>query len=574
MTAHRPALLAFVVAAAIYTGTVAAAQDRLPPGSEPILGAALRAARAQAPATQNTTSSGRPMTLAEATELALARNLDIAVERWNAPAIDLQLAGVKASYLPSINALFGAQHQTATPVTLLTGGLSVLTTTGTFNGWVSQNVPWGGGTASLVWNNNRVGTNNLFYNFNPAYNSTLTAQYVQPLLRGFHTDAVRQQLLVTKTNRAISDLQLKATVANTLTASRNAYWDLVFAVDSIDAAAKAVELARQLVEDNQKRVNAGTMTELDLISARAQEATSQHQLVAAEGNRRTAELALKRLLVGGADDPLWRDTLMPVDRPAVVDQAVDVEGAVRRALAERTDVAQAREQVAMNQATYEYLRDQTKAQADLVGTYALAGIGGTQVVRSGDVAAAFNAPVVATIPGSYGGAFTSLVGMDYPTWGIALNVTYPLGFSAARADAARAKVQIDQVQTQVHRIEVSVVTDVTNAAIAVRNNIDNVQTAIVARELAEQRLDAEQKRFAAGISTNYQIVQAQKDLSDARNAELQAQVSYRKSLVEFDRVQQTTLQSSGVTIVPAAATAPSAGSGRPANPAPSGAFIP
>jgi outer membrane protein TolC len=168
---------------------------------------------------------------------------------------------------------------------------------------------------------------------------------------------------------------------------------------------------------------------------------------------------------------------------------------------------------------------------------------------------------------------TSLLGFNYPTWGIAVTVNYPVGQSAARADAARAKLQIGQVETELHRIEVGVVTDVTNAAVNVRNNVDNVQTAITARELAEQQLDAEQKRFAAGISTNFQVVQAQKDLTDARNAELQAQVSYRKSLVEFDRVQQTTLQAAGVTLVSPSIGLPAVGSGRAASAAPSGAFI-
>src|SRR5262249_20641102 len=206
----------------------------------------------------------------------------------------------------------------AVPSTLLAGGTSVLTTTSTFNESLTQNVPWGGGATNVAWNSNRVGTNNVFYNFNPAYNSTFTAQYTQPLLRGFHIDAVRQHLIVPKRNRSISDLQLKATVANTLTSVRNAYWDLVFAADSIAAANKAVDLAHQLVEENQKRMNYGTMTELDLISARAQEATARHQLVAAEGNRRTAEVALKRLLVSGLDDALWQATLVPGDRPARV----------------------------------------------------------------------------------------------------------------------------------------------------------------------------------------------------------------------------------------------------------------
>jgi outer membrane protein TolC len=452
-----------------------------------------------AAAQTGTGGTNRPLTLAQATELALAHNLDIAVERVNVPAADLQIAAIKAAYRPSLSGLFGDLHQTSVPVTLLNGGPKVEANTATFNASVTENMPWGGGAGSAAWNNNRVGTNSVFYNYNPAFNSSLTFQYTQPLLRGFHTDAVRQQLVVTKANRAISDLQLKATVANTLSSVRNAYWDLVFAVDSIDAARQAVDLASALVDENQKRVAAGTMTELDLVSARSQEATAKHQLVAAEGNRRTAEVTLKRLLVGGADDPLWRAILTPVDRPAPSNEPVDVDSAVRRALAERTDLAEAREQVTANEASYKYLVDQSRPQADLVGTYSIAGLGGTRLVRAGDSTLPFNAPIIGTDPGAYGSAVNSLLGFNYPTWGIALTLNYPLGQSAARADAARARLQIGQVETELRRLQVSVVSDVTNAAVNVRNNVDNVQTAITARELAEQRLDAEQKRFAAGM---------------------------------------------------------------------------
>lgn len=516
----------------------------------------------------------RPLTLAEAGDLALQHNLDIAVERVNASALDLQIAGVKASYLPTVSSLFGEQHQTDVPVTLLTGGEQVFSHTGTFNGAVTENVPWGGGSASVVWNNNRVFTNSFFYNYNPAFNTSLTAQYTQPLLRGFHTDAIRHELVVTKTNRDISDLQLKATIANTLSSVRNAYWDLVFATDSIDVAQKSVDLAHQLVGEDEKRVAYGTMTELDLVSARSQEATARHQLVEAEGNRRIAELALKRLLVGGPDDPLWQADLQPGDRPGLTDQAIDVEAAIRRALDGRTDLAQARKQIAANKATYDYLKDQTRPQADLVGTYALAGIGGTELLRTPDITSAFTSPPIGTIPGSYGGALSALAGRDFPTWGIAVNVSYPLGFSAARAEAARAGVQVSRAETELRRMQIAVVTDVTNAAIGVRNNVDAVRTAVTARELAEQTLAAEQKKFEAGMSTNYFVVQAQKDLADARNAELQAQVNYRKSLVEFDRVQQTTLQSAGVTIVAPVLTPLASGSGRTAAAAPSGTLIP
>jgi outer membrane protein len=263
----------------------------------------------------------------------------------------------------------------------------------------------------------------------------------------------------------------------------------------------------------------------------------------------------------------------PTDRPDDSPREIDLDRAVRRALEERTDLAQAKQQLTANDATLRYLLDQTRPQVDLVGSYALAGLGGTRIVRSGNDI--INSPIVGTIPGAYGTALGSLLGFDYPTWGVALNVTYPIGYSAARAEAARAEIQVSQAGAQARHLEVQVITDITNAAIAVRNAFDEIEPAKQASDLAEQRLDAEQKKFSVGMSTNYLVVQAQKDLADARNALLRAEINYQKSLVDFDRAQQTTLQAAGVTIVSTAGLLPpSVGSGRPVVSAPSGAFIP
>ena len=231
------------------------------------------------------------LTLDQAVRLALEKNLDIAVQRLNPQLFDFSLAGVRSAYLPTVTSLIGDQHQTSVPITLLTGGQQVTTTTGTVNAQVAQNLPRGGGNLSVTWNNNRVFSNSFFYNYNPAFNATLIAQYTQPLLRGLRSDATRQQLAVTKVNRSMSDLQLRSTITNTVTSVRNAYWDLVLAVESINVARTSLDLSHQLVEENQKRVQAGAMTRLDLVTATSQEATDRHTLVLAEGSRRTAEVA-------------------------------------------------------------------------------------------------------------------------------------------------------------------------------------------------------------------------------------------------------------------------------------------
>ena len=130
-----------------------------------------------------------------------------------------------------------------------------------------------------------------------------------------------------------------------------------------------------------------------------------------------------------------------------------------------------------------------------------------------------------------------------------MNISYPLGVSSQEASVARARVQLNQVQAQLKQIELQVATDVTNAAITVQSDVERVQAAQAARELAQKTLEAEQSKFEVGMSTNYNVIQTQRDLATAQNNELQAILNYRKALVELERLQQTTLQNLNITVL-------------------------
>jgi hypothetical protein len=213
-----------------------------------------------------------------------------------------------------------------------------------------------------------------------------------------------------------------------------------------------------------------------------------------------------------------------------------VGAAILRAQTTRTDVLQAKKNVAVNDITMKFLSDQTKPQADLVGRYAVAGLGGTHYITSGS---GINAVVTGVVPGGYSDALSTLLKRNFPTWSFTVNFSYPLGMSAQEAAIARAKIQENQVDAQLRQIDLQVATDVSNAGVNVQNGAERVQAAQAASELAKQQLDAENSKFNVGMSTNYNIVQAQRDLATAQNNELQAVLAYRKALVEFDRVQQT-----------------------------------
>lgn len=495
-------------------------------------------AQAQAQVAQPSAPTGPVMRLSidDAVKRGLERNLDLNVERLNPQLVDLQIAGVLASYQPTLTSLFSNTSAVRLPTSQLQGiGTSIEANTQRWNSGLAQNVRWTGGSYSVTFSNSRDTTTDGSALRNPAYASTISGQYTQPLLRGFRIDSTRTSLLTTRISRETADINLRATIVNTEASIRNAYWDLVYAVQAVEAARRSLDLATRLVEDNRLRVEVGTMAPIDVVQAEAEQATRRQALVQAEANRRTAELAFKRLVVGGTEDELWRATIEPTDRPPLVIEPIDVEAALRSALENRTDLATARKTLESNDISMRNLSNQALPALDIVTNLSLLGRGGTELVR----ASGFGGTVQRTIPGSYWDVFRNIRRFDAPTWSVQVNLSYPIGRSAADANLARARLQLQQTQAQIKQIELQIATDIASAALAVRNSQEAVQAAQASRELAERRLEAEQSKFDVGMSTNYLVVQAQRDLADAQNSELRALLNYRKALVDFQRVQIT-----------------------------------
>ena len=484
------------------------------------------------------------LTLDEAIQRALDRNLDIAVERINPQVLDLALAEREAFYRPTFGFNVDTSSRTNPSATQLDGGVVTETDTSNFDLSLNQPVKFGGGTLSVGFDNNRQASNNAFASFNPSFRSIFVSQYSQPLLRGFRVDNNRTQIQVTQINRDISDIDLRQTITNTVADVENAYWELLYAGASVDVQQQALDLAEQLVRDNRARVEIGTLAPIDVVQSQSEAASRRQALAQAKQTRRTAELALKRLIVGGTQDELWDASLDPIDSPQLSRPPIDLERAVRNALGQRTDLSRAERQQAINEINVRNLRNNTLPGLDLVGTFQLQGQGGDLLVRSG-----LGGAPDSVIPGGYVDALNQISDASFPVWSVAMQLSYPIGTSSAKVALERARLQVRQTSAHLRQLELTVATEVTNAALQIESVEERIAAATAARELAEQQLDAEESKFDVGMSTNFFVVQAQRDLATARDSELRAILDYQKALVEFDRLQQTSLSRGGIAIV-------------------------
>ncbi len=498
--------------------------------------AGLEAARGTAAQETPGTTASVPLTLEDAVRRAMDNNLEIAVERLNPQTFDFTLASLRANYKPVSASAFGRRDNVRPPTNLLNPGSPNVSTL-TYNTGITQNLWWGGGNMALTFNNSKiVSPTDRLASFDPQFNSSYLFSYTQPLLRGFKIDQTRQQMATTVINRDNAELNLAARTTNTLAQVRAAYWDYVYSIQAVEVGRQSLALASKLLSDNKIRVEVGTMAPMDVVQAEAEEATRQQALTTATATMRTSELALKRLIVSGTNDPLWSQRIEPTDRPDYEAAQIDLEGAVRAALKQRTDLQIARNNFETNNVLLKSQRDQTLPDVDAIIAYGASGLGGTQYEFSGSGLDRIRQGIA--VHGGYNDALRTLFNRDYPNWQFAVNVNYPIGGNAAEAQAARTRLLIQQNQAQIRATELTVATEVSNAALQVTNSIEALAAARAARDLSQRRLDAEMSRFEVGMSNNYQVVQSQRDLREAQNSELRALLNYRKALVEFDRVQQ------------------------------------
>jgi outer membrane protein TolC len=503
---------------------------------------AMQQVQAQAPAGTPFTTPGPKVDLSidEAVQRGSEKNIDIAVARITPRLTDFTLIGLEANYKVNLTSAAANTRTTDLP-RVTTQGISTPTSSMREN-WsagITQNLWKGGGNYSVAWTNSRLDAQSTVNLRNPQWQSGLTANLTQPLLRGFRIDATRAALQTNRISQTNDEISLQATTISTQANVRNAYWDLVYSVQAVEAAQNSFELASRLVKDNQARVEIGTLAPIDIVTAQAEEATRRQALVQAQATQRTAELALKRLIVSGTDDPLWTSSLNPTDRPPSTPEPINLEAAVTRALAERTDLQQSKNNLRISDINLRNQVDLTRPQLNVTAAYGLAGLGGPFLQRTGAVDPITGLGGTTTIiPSGYLDALRNITGLDAPTWSVGLTFAYPLGVSSQEANVARSRLSLEQSQANLKALELQIATDVTNAALTVQSSLESVQASAVARELSQKRLEAAQSKFEVGMATNYEVVQAQRDFVDARNNELRANLNYRKALVTFD-VSQT-----------------------------------
>jgi outer membrane protein TolC len=494
------------------------------------------AAQQPAPVAQPPAGNVVRLSQDEAVKLGLEHNLGLSAEQLNPQIQTYAVAGARAAYAPTLLSSASKSSSTNPPGNFLTGSGSTLTNEGfRTSAGLQQLMPWGGGRYTLAWDGSRRTTSDESSRFNPQIDANLDFSATQPLLRNFWIDSTRQSILLSQTRQQIADLQLREAVTQTSRQVRIAYFNLVNAIARRTVDQQSLDLAKQQLQNNKRKVEVGTLAPIDIVEAEAEVARNEEAVIVAEGNMRAAEDALRTLIMDPSQADFWTVRLEPSEQPTLSAQPINVDQAISNALANRIDIAQVRKQIEETDINTRFLKNQKLPGIDLTVNYGVVGTAGTQ--REFDFSSGIIPPPFTESQRSFADALRDVFGNEFRTWSFAVNFSYPLGTSSADAALAQTRLQRQQQNTTLREMEMLIVASVRDAARNVETALQRVTSTSKARQLAEQRLQAEEKRLAVGLSDTFRSVQAQRDLAFARTSELNAIIAYNRALIDFEAVQ-------------------------------------
>jgi HAE1 family hydrophobic/amphiphilic exporter-1 len=509
------------------------------------------------------------LTLRDAMSMALENNRDIEVERLNVQMNEFDLRASQGFYDPNLStSLYYDRSLIPATSIFASGKTDNVIGSATF----TQRTPWQGSSVTGVFNNNRATTDNPFVALNPQYTTNLSFTFTQPVLRNRSIDSGRRQIKIAKKRLDISDSQFRQRAIEIIAQVQRAYWDLVFARRDQEIKRESVELAETQLEHNERLVDAGTLAKSDIISARVELERRKDEAEAAVEAIQRAENGLKALITQAGAGEIWESELIPVEQPQIeLSASLPLEDALRLAAQNRPEMEQYRLRGELNKIDAEYQRNQTKPQVDFFVTYGSVGLAGplratenpinasNEILygRINQLSALAGLPPLpgantgatpGSLIGGYGQSLANLFKNDFRSWRVGLNINLPLRNRTAEANFGRALAEGKQIEAQRQKAEQLVEVEVRNALQAVETARKRVDAAKNSRANAELQYQSEQRKFDAGQSTNFFVLDRQNALSSARGRELRALTDYTKAVAELQRALSTTLSSNNVEV--------------------------
>lgn len=403
-----------------------------------------------------------------------------------------------------------------------------------------------GMSAQLTYVSQRVKASSFFFSLNPYTSGDLDFQVTQNLLQGFGAAVNGRNIRVQKNNAKVTDLQFKQQVITTVAAVLNLYWDLVSFRQDFESRQRELQTAQQLLEDNQKQVQAGSLAPIEITRAQAGLATAQQDLLVSQTNLLQQETVLKNALSrrGVLAANLMDVHVMPLDTltPPANQQTGPADELVKDALANRVEIQQSQLNLDSNRLNLVGIKSSLRPTLQVFAEL-------TNNALTGDLTpfGALN-PAYGYLAGGYGNFLAQIFRRNYPNYSAGLSLNIPLRNRAAQADYVTSELELRQNELNLQKTQSQVKVDVQNAVIGVQQARARYDAAARARSLQEQTLSGDQERYSLGATTPYQVMQDQRDLANAVTTEIEALANYTHARIALDQALGTTLETNHITI--------------------------
>ena len=471
------------------------------------------------------------LTLQETIETVLKNNISISVQSYNSKINEQFIFEKEADFDPTVDFEFTVGEETRQSAsTLADSKTRDLDYDWDFS--VSQKFVTGG-DYELTIDNNKNQSSSSRTSLNPIYSSDLALTVTQPLLKDFGIDLNKREIYIAKNDQKISDHQFTEKVIATIAETENIYWDLVFSIEDLKVKETSLQRARDLEKQVKAQVDVGTLAELEILQAKSDVASREERLLNAQNLIDDNGDNLKSILNFSFDSEEGLKEIIPADSPVFEPGAENsLEEALKTALIHRPDLLAKKMELENRNIEAKYNENQTLPTLDLVGSLGLNGLSGDSSTKNG----------------SYDSALSEAFSTDFRLWQFGINLSYPLGNRAAKSKLAIKRLEVAQLLLNIKDLEKTIVVEVREAHRQIKTDIKRVQATRVARKLAEEKLNAEEKKFKVGLSTSFNVLEFQEDLAEEQSNEIKAVIDYNKSLTRLNQVMARTLEAHDIKL--------------------------
>jgi len=481
----------------------------------------------------------KTFSLQECLAVALKNNIALGIKVVQVERQEGLLSQAKEKFLPVLSFQLGKAKTNSPSYSWIEAEGAISAESKQLSGQLSQAL-WLGGNFSLQVDTSQYESNQRFQTINPRYEGAVIFKLVQPLLRDMGNRISRKNIIIAGHNRNISANELRTALLDTVYRVEELYWNLVFAERNLEAKTQALKLAEDLLNKNKKMSELGVIAEIEILSAEAEAASRRAEILEAQALLENNRDELVSTINLGAESEGPGIIIRPGDAPRREEKIVDMQEALRKALANRPDYLNTGITLENKNLELGYAKNQLLPALNLNLQYWSPGLSGTRIIYSDNDP--LNGKVIGFIPGAVADAFKNALEFTYKNWSLYLSLDIPLNTLFSRGAYGAARMERREAQLRRLDLERQITLEVSTIARSVASSFQRIQATGSARELAEKKLAAEEKRQAAGLSTSYLVLQYQRDFTQAISTELRALCDYNLALARLEKIEGTSLQ--------------------------------